>query len=171
MPVKVAQKLTGRYTPLSLTTDKCKSHVSYTMSTESCDALPLHGLERKVAGKATAVIRSLTAHFILAGILTSGAADAQNRRCLGAHDVDSLKSWVIVLSVGVDTVIGRDDSAGSAGEGVSDRHGGEVSAEINKFRGGLKQEAARHNSIRFDNSDAKNAKTAKTVGKNVCFVE
>lgn len=70
-------------------------------------------------------MRSLTAHLILAGILTSGAADAQNRRRLGAHDVDSLKSGVIVLSVGVDSVIGRDDSSGAAGEGVSDRHGGE----------------------------------------------
>lgn len=69
---------------------------------------------------------SLTAHLILAGILTSGAADAQDRRRLGAHDVDSLKSGVVVLSVGVDTVIGRDDSAGAASEGVSDRHGGEM---------------------------------------------
>lgn len=84
----------------------------------------------RLQARATAVIRSLTAHLILADILTSGAADAQNRRRLGAHDVDSLKSGVIVLFVGVDTVIGRDDGSGTASEGVSDRHGGEIWAGI-----------------------------------------
>lgn len=48
-PVRVAQKLTGRYTPLSLTT-KCKSHVSYSPPSR-VTLLPPHGLERKVAGE------------------------------------------------------------------------------------------------------------------------
>lgn len=64
-----------------------------------------------------------TTHLILAGILTSGAANAESRRRLGSHRVDSLKAGRNALLVGVNVVLDCDQSAGAASKGISNRHG------------------------------------------------
>lgn len=113
-------KLTGRYTPLSLTTAIHKGQ----LASRSCDALPLAWSTRHRAGiQGKAVTPRHTTHLILAGILTSGAANAESRRRLGSNSVDSLKSGRNALLVGVHIVLDCDQSAGAASKWISNRHG------------------------------------------------
>lgn len=63
-----------------------------------------------------------TTHFVLARILTSGAANAEDRRCLGTDSVDSLKARALVGQLWAQVLFLRDDNAGPASEGIPNRH-------------------------------------------------
>jgi hypothetical protein len=66
-----------------------------------------------------------TTHLVLAIVLALGAADAEDRRRLGADSIDALEAgsgWDVCLRANV--LVGSE--TGSASKGVSDRHCGYV---------------------------------------------